>query len=268
MREQGIPCERLGRRGGEGCSRASAATTSRSCCTSPRPACCARSARCRRSRPQAVAHGATLVRGRRADGRTATRGRWTTAAARGRRRRVGVRRWLAGLFGELVTLRGDAPGAAVLRRRAGVAAPGARGGSTTTARCTGRATSTASGSRPRSTSRARRSTPTRPLDDGRRPSRPSAPTSRDRFPALAHAPLRGAHLPLRALARLALHRRAPPRARRACGWSAAAPGTASSTARRWPSGWPRPGRRRAAAAALRARRPHGGPRLRTAGPDF
>ena len=77
-----------------------------------------------------------------------------------------------------------------------------------------------------------------------------------RFPALADAPLKGVDdLPLRAVARLALHRRASTPSTRACGSSAAAPATASSTARRWPSGWPRALRGEdAAARALRARR--------------
>ena len=60
-----------------------------------------------------------------------------------------------------------------------------------------------------------------------------------RFPALADAPLKwSTTLPLRALPRLALHRRASTPSTRACGCSAAAPATASSTGRRWRSGWP------------------------------
>ena len=121
------------------------------------------------------------------------------------------------------------------------ARPGARTAcpptSTSTGRSTARATSTASASRRRPTSTARRWTPT-----------PRCPPRRREGEALARAlprrALPGARgraaqrlevLPLRALARLALRRRAASRAPVASGCSAAARATASSTARRWPS---------------------------------
>ena len=231
-----------------------AATTSRSCCTSPRPACCARSARCGRSAAQAEAHGARLVRGAGAPGRRAVVlddgarleadrvvwacGGWLRAAVP--RPRLAARRRARSCSSSTAARRGAARPA----------------GSTTTARSTAPATSTGSASRSRSTSRARRSTPTR-----RCPAttaeieRSTRATCADRFPALADAPLRRRDdLPLRALARLALHRRARTPSTRASGSSAAAPATASSTARRWPSASRRAwDGRRAAAGALRAR---------------
>ena len=129
--------------------------------------------------------------------------------------------------------------------------------STSTARSTARATSTGSASRPRRTSTARRSTPDAELPPATRGGRgararassPSAsPRSRTRRSRGSKS------LPLRALARRALHRRAASPSTRPCGCSAAAPATASSTGRRWPSASPPPARRRAAAGAVRARR--------------
>ena len=222
-------------------SRRSRATTSRSCCTSPRPACCAPSGRCRRSRAQA--RGARRAdRARPRAGRTARRVGWTTAPRWRATASCGLRRLArAASSPSLVDAARDAPGAVLLRRRPGLGATPRRG-STTTAPSTAPATSTGSASRWRGTRRARRSTPTPSCR--RRPQRDRAArraaTRDERFPALAaRAAARLEDLPLRDHARLAVHRRARTRSTPASGSSAAAPGTASSTARRWPSGSPR-----------------------------
>ena len=71
----------------------------------------------------------------------------------------------------------------------------------------------------------------------------------DRFPALARGAAEGGEdLPLRALARLALHRRPAPGAPLGVDRRRRLRATASSTARRWPSGSTPLGRRRAAPA--------------------
>ena len=122
--------------------------------------------------------------------------------------------WLPQLFPDLVSADDDAPGPVLPRRRRAVDAR-ARAGSTTTARSTAPATSTGSASRARPTSRARRSRPTTTLP-------PSNPDNERWIRDYFARPLPGArrraaevlhHLPLRALARLALHRRPAPRAR-------------------------------------------------------
>ena len=96
--------------------------------------------------------------------------------------------WLAGLFGDLVTPQGHAPGAAVRRRRPRVAAASRRG-STTTARCTAPATSTSSASRRRSTSTGPPLDPDAELVDTPTTEPHVRAYLRDRFPALEHAPL-------------------------------------------------------------------------------
>ena len=93
MAAQGIPCERLDARGGARALFPSLGTARPRvrAATSPRPACCARSARCGRWPRQAVAHGARPgARPRRRPTAAAVARR--RRAARGRRGRVGVRR--------------------------------------------------------------------------------------------------------------------------------------------------------------------------------
>ena len=249
--------------GARGCSRASAATTSRSCCYEPEAGVLRAQRAVQALAAQAVgARGAARARParpRRARGRQRRRRR----AARGRRGRVGVRRVAGGAVPDHVALRTHAPGAVLprRRRRRGRARPGAGfvdyDGAVYGTRRPRRPRR--QGARP--TSRGRRSDPTTPLPPVDPPT--GEATARlllaARFPALADAPLRGSKtLPLRALARLALHRRAASRAPGASGCSAAAPATASSTARRSPSGWPpRCAGTGPAARALRARRARG-----------
>ncbi len=139
----------------------------------------ARAARARASRDRAGARDARRRRGR--AGRR--------PHARGRPRRLELRR----LAGEAVPRTGQPArspaGAVLLRRRAGLGGP-RPAGSTTTARPMAPATSTTSASRPPGTSRGRRWIPTRR-------SRRATPEIerltrgylRDRFPALADAPL-------------------------------------------------------------------------------
>ena len=195
MRAQGIPCERLDPDAARGCSRASPATTSRSCSTSPRRACCARSARCRRWPRRRVAHGARLVRGRaRPDGDARC-----VLDDGGRLEADGVvwacGAWLAGAVPRPAsTLRVTQPGAVLLRRRRRRwRAPASRAGSTTTARSTAPATSTGSASR------SRPDVEGPPLRPRRRSRAAGAEHERwrasylaRRFPALADAPLIGA----------------------------------------------------------------------------
>ena len=157
--------------------------------TSRRPACCARSGRCRRSPRRRSAHGAKLVRGRARAGRRATRCSRTATRARGRPRRLGLRRLAAGISSP------DSSSVTTSRARtssSSTAAPRgarARAGSTTTARSTAPATSTSSASRRAPDSEG---PPLDPDDDAarHRPGRASAgcaTTSPGRFPALAEA---------------------------------------------------------------------------------
>ena len=193
------------------------------------------------ARQAAVARGAELVRARATpagDGGGARR----RAHARGRPDRVELRRLAGEALPRARDAARDAPGAVLLRRRAGLAGR-ARVGRL----------------RPRDL-RDRR--PARPRREGRLgPGGPAAgprrrPPARDRREtealdarlrrrSLPRARRRAAEglddLPLRDLRRQPLHRRPAPGARRASGSSAAAPATASSTARRWPSGSRPPG---------------------------
>ena len=124
-----------------GASRRSRATTWRGCCTSPRPACCARSGPCRRWRARPQARGARLVRGRaRPDGAAVAVG---DGGAGGRPRRLELRRLAGAALPRPRQAAGHAPGAVLLRRRRrrGATRPA---GSTTTARPTAPATSTRS----------------------------------------------------------------------------------------------------------------------------
>ena len=164
--------------------------------------------------------------------------------------------WLGRLFGELVPLQGHPAGAAVLRRRAGLAlARRARLG-----RLRPRDVRHGRPRRPRRQGRARQGGPA--AGPGRRAARRPARTEprvreylAHRFPALADAPLKEGRCCRYELSRgLQLHRRPPPRARahvdrrrRLGPRLQARPG-----ARRADRG--RAARRRAAARALRARR--------------
>ena len=187
---------------------------------------------------QAQAHGARLVRGRARPGR---RGGACSRTARGSRATPSCGRaaaGCAGLFRRARHAHGHAPGAAVRRRRAGVAA-GVPAWVDYDRAMYGTGDLDGLGVKAALDVDGPPLDPDAELDD--------APTTepavraylRDRFPALEHAPLdRGARVPLRAVAGLALHRRAGTPSTRASGCSAAAPATASSTARRWPSWWP------------------------------
>ena len=99
-------------------SRPSTATTSRGCCTSPRPACCARSRRCRRSRAARSARGAELSA-------AAPAGRRRGRARRRRRSRATASSGAAAAGSRSSSPSSSAarhpPGAVLLRRRAGLA---------------------------------------------------------------------------------------------------------------------------------------------------
>ena len=173
--------------------------------------------------------------------------------------------WLTQLFGDLVSLTVTRQELLFLDGGPEWQAPGCPAGSITTARCTAPPTSTSLGVKaaldvegpPLDPDAALLDTPTTGgvVRDYMRRALPGAG---------AGAAERGARVPLRAVARLALHRRPHPE-QRGCGSSAAAPATASSTARRWPSGSRRRSRRDSAAGAVRARWSHSRPELRTAG---
>ena len=219
----GIPCEWLAPGGrARPLSVARRRRPARACSTSPTPACCTRGARHSCSSRTAIGTASAFEAGRR---------RRPTTAAR-RRRRLGVRRLAAEALPAHVELR-------ISRRDVfffGADATGAarRASATTTRRSTATASSAGSASRSRPTSPARRSTRTRSSgcpsptleQRGARVRRETLPGARRR------AGRRRARLPVRPDRRHALPRRAGiPSAPRG-GWSAAAPATASSTARR------------------------------------
>ena len=220
-------------------SRASTATTSRGCCTSPRRACCAPRRRSRRSSQQAQARGATLVQGKR-DPRRRVR----VVNGKGSRATASCGAAAAGCASSSPTScscgsRCRSCSSSTAGRPGATRPPG----STTTAPPTARPTSTSSASRSRGTTRARRSTPT---PTSRRP--PTATeTARPRLrrrplPRAGQAPLAGSTTCRYELSADSHFIAAPhPEHAVACGSSAAAPATASSTAPRWPSGSPTPG---------------------------
>ena len=162
---------------------------------------------------QAVAHGASVVRGQGARGRGPRAG-WMTAAAGGRRVV-----WACGAVarGAVPRPRRDPLRPARSCSSSTAVRPGARrragGTSTSSARSTARATSTGSASRPRRTSTGRRSTPT-PSCRRRPPGRGGrAGVPRRAFPGAGRRAARGLGGPAaRAVARRALRRRAASRA--------------------------------------------------------
>ena len=225
-----------------GCSRACAATTSRSCCYEPEAGVLrAQQAVHTLTAPGAGARRAGSCAARaRPDGGT----RRARATARGSRRDLVV--WACGGWLARPIRRPRVARASPARScSSSTAAPpwrvaGRPAGSTTTARCTA----------PRDIDglgvKAALDVEGPPLDPDAAAHRPAerrsascATTPRERFPALARAPSeRGSRVPLRAVTRLALHRRAAIPSTSASGSSAAAPATASSTGPRWPSGSP------------------------------
>ena len=160
------------------------------CCTSPRRACCGRPRRCRTLARAGAARGAQLVRARATpagDGGGARR----RAHARGRPDRVEQRGLAAKLFPELVHAARHAPGAVLLRRRAGLAGRARLG------RLRPRDLRHRRPARPRREGRLGPGRPAAgprrrpPARDARRPRRSPAATSPTASPRSPQAPLKG-----------------------------------------------------------------------------
>ncbi len=203
--------------------------------------------------------GREIVRAPRDAGR---RRRWRSTASALEADRVvwSCGGWLAGLFPDIVTLPVTRQELVLLRRRPRWRER-ARVGRLRPRRPTAPATSTTSASRSRGTSRARRLDPDADLRRARpRSSGGPATTCADRFPALADGAPDRPRRPAATSSRPTRTSSPPPHPEHpACGSSAAAPATASSTARRWPSGSPPPG---TAATPLPPRFALGDPRAR------
>ena len=240
MRAQGIPVERLERRArARGCSRASAATTSSSCSTSPRPACCARSGRSRRWPRRRAAHGAQRrPRARGARRRTRSLGR------RRERLEADAVVWACGgwLAAALPRPRQRSPRRARTCSSSTAATPWTRAPGWVdydgAVYGTGDLDELGVKGAPDF-----EGPPLAPDDELPATDPANERWIRDyfarRFPALAEAPLQvvdDAAATSSRPTRTSSPRRTP--STRPCGCSAAAPATASSTGRRWRSGWP------------------------------
>ena len=193
-----------------------AATTSRSCSTSRRPACCARSGGARARRAGGGARRAAGARPRASPDGDRGRGSTTARALEADAVVWACGGWLARLFAERRDRRVDAPGAVLLRRRPGVAAPGVPGWVDYDGAIYGTGDLDGLGVKAAPDFEGPPLEPDAPLP-------PASSAGRRRWSATyLRRPLPGARrraaevvhdVPLRAVARLALHRRPAPRAR-------------------------------------------------------